>query len=93
MTLIDEYLTSQLFQGEDVKLEVPYTNLGQVMEEEYKSGSWRHNKKYQIYAVRYKVVYEKGTVRAQRCKRCGQHRRYFRVAVEDRRETGKASAT
>ena len=37
-----------------------FLNLNEVTKEEYQTGSWRRDKKYQILGVRYTTLYEKG---------------------------------
>ncbi|GMH74073.1 hypothetical protein TrRE_jg1407 [Triparma retinervis] len=53
-------MTSQLLAREGTKLQKPYQKLDQVTEEEFESGSWKWNRKYQLWGVRYTTVYKKG---------------------------------
>jgi len=45
---------------EGTQLQKPHKNLIEVTKEEYQTGSWRRDKKYQILGVRYTTLYEKG---------------------------------
>jgi hypothetical protein len=72
VTLIDEWMTSQLLSEYDIEkekqkspgklsitkryLQTPHTDLKEVTEEEYKSGKWKRMRCYQIYSVRYGIT-------------------------------------